>query len=180
MERVDSEFDRKVTPFGAALSIQCSTPPSSSRDAVLRDISEGTRYCRVRLDYHPYAQVTQGEYTTTGCGPPPTIKLASPCPGVDHSASGLRWVTEPRFRGRPWFPAGTRFRFRFRFATHLNSLALASRRKTRHWLIRLDPTLAGIHFGGPEPFHALSACLHVVSGSFNSPPGVLFSVRSRY
>lgn len=119
-------------------------------------------------------------YTICGFGPPPAIKLASPCPGVDHSTSGLRWVTEPRFRGRPWLPAGTRFRFSFHFATHLNSLALASRRKTRHWLIRLDPTLTGIHFGGPEPFHALPACLHVVSGSFDSPSGVLFSIHSRY
>ena len=49
----DSEFDNKATPFGANPRDQCSTPQPISTDAVLRDISRGTRYCRVRLDYHP-------------------------------------------------------------------------------------------------------------------------------
>ena len=87
-EKPDSEFERKVTPFGAALPNQCSTPASSSEDAVLRYISKGTRYCQVRLDFHPYTQVTQAEYTSTGCGPPPTCKSASPCSCVDHIGFG--------------------------------------------------------------------------------------------
>lgn len=65
---MDSEFDREVTPFGAALPIQCSTPLPSSSDAVLRDISEGTRYCRVRMDYHPYARVTQEDIPSVVAG----------------------------------------------------------------------------------------------------------------
>jgi len=45
-------------PFETNPSNQCSTTMSYSSDAVLRDISEGTRYRRVRQDYHPYTQVT--------------------------------------------------------------------------------------------------------------------------
>jgi len=47
-----------ATPFEANPPNQCSTAISYSRDAVLRDISEGTRYRYVRQDYHPYTQVT--------------------------------------------------------------------------------------------------------------------------
>ena len=53
-----SEFEKVATPFGANPPNQCSTPISFSRDAVLRHTSEGTRYRRVRQDYHPYTQVT--------------------------------------------------------------------------------------------------------------------------
>ena len=58
-------------------------------------------------------------------------------------------MTGPLFRGCPSLLAGTCFRFGSRLATCHDSLALASRRKIRHWLNRLDPTLAGVHFGGP-------------------------------
>jgi hypothetical protein len=83
-----SEFENQVIPFGTALGNQCSTVDSISSYAVLRDISEGTRYRHVRLDYHPYTQVTQTEYTSTGIGPPPIVRLASTCPGVDHNGFG--------------------------------------------------------------------------------------------
>lgn len=45
--------------------------------------------------------------------------------------------------------AGTCFRFDFRLATSANSLALASRSKTRHWLNRIDSTVTSSFFCGP-------------------------------
>lgn len=54
----DSEFDKKGGPLEPVLPNQCSTPRSTSKEAILRDHSEGTRYRHVRVDFHPYTQLT--------------------------------------------------------------------------------------------------------------------------
>lgn len=59
-----SEFDKEGAPFDAVLPSQCSTLRSISAGAILWDISEGTRYCRVRVDFHPYAQFTKVDRLT--------------------------------------------------------------------------------------------------------------------
>ena len=45
---VNSEFDKRVIPLGTIPPNQCSTLHSVSSEAILRDISEGTRYRQVR------------------------------------------------------------------------------------------------------------------------------------
>jgi hypothetical protein len=55
--RVDSEFERKVDPFGSLFSNQCSTPPAASLETGLRPTSEGTSYHQTRLVFSPYPQV---------------------------------------------------------------------------------------------------------------------------
>lgn len=85
---VDSEFDKEAEPFDSVPPDQCSTPPPASSEVILRDSSRWTRYRQVRLDFHPYSQVTRAEYTSNGFGPPPAWKPASPCPRVDHIGFG--------------------------------------------------------------------------------------------
>ena len=106
-------------------------------------------------------------------GPPPLFRGASTWLGVDRPASGLSAMT-PGDRTPPLtrqsLAVGTSLSLRLRaFALSLaiakNSPARFSKRTTGRWA---------------KPFHALSACNHLVSGSFHLPLGVLFSFRSPY
>ena len=92
-------------------------------------------------------------------------------------------MTNPAFTGRPsphkaaagyWFP------FDFHLATTINSLVLASRRTMQHWFFSLTLAITDNRFRKDHSFHAASNCNLTVSGSFNSPFGVLFSFGSRY
>ena len=65
-------------------------------------------------------------------------------------------------------PAGICFRSGFRLATHPNSLALASRRTIRHWQLLSIHSLRNFTSRSIS-FHAVSACPHIVSGSFHLP-----------
>lgn len=80
-------------------------------------------------------------------------------------------MTEPIFIGRTSFLACTCFRFSFRFATHANSLALASRRTLERWLRYVATDLSIGHFHTPEPFCALACCHCVISGLFTPLSG---------
>ena len=132
----NSEFDRKVRCFHPALPNQCSTSTSSSRDAVLRYISEGTRYCRARLAYHPYTRVTQAEYTSTGCGPPPTIKLASPCSGIDRAGFGSDSCDWSPFQRMPLVSCGRSLSLRFS-SRHTNKLHGSCFKKNDKTLVKM-------------------------------------------
>jgi hypothetical protein len=92
------------------------------------------------LAFHPYAQVIPQVFNPGGFGPPRGLTRASPCPCVDHSASGLQHATER--------PVQTRFRYgypaRVNLATHRNSQAHSSK-GTRSPLTRL-PRLVGTRF----------------------------------
>jgi hypothetical protein len=46
------------------------------------------------LAFHPYTQVIPQVFNPGGFGPPRGLTRASPCPCVDHPASGLRYATE--------------------------------------------------------------------------------------
>ena len=45
------------------------------------------------MAFHPYTQVIPQVFNPGGFGPPRGLTRASPCPCVDHSASGLRHAT---------------------------------------------------------------------------------------
>ena len=45
------------------------------------------------MAFHPYTQVIPQVFNPGGFGPPRGLTRASPCPCVDHSASGLRYAT---------------------------------------------------------------------------------------
>ena len=71
------------------------------------------------MAFHPYPQVIQVIFNLHWFGPPQGFTLASTCPWIDHSASGLLRSTER--------PVQTRFRYgstlRLNLALQSNSLA---------------------------------------------------------
>ncbi len=118
------------------------------------------------MAFHPYPQVIPQVFNPGGFGPPRRLTDASPCPWVDHSASGLGHATH----NRP-----VRTRFRYGYPTRVN---LATHRK-----------LAGSFFKR----HAVTATMDKTTMTtlprlvgtrfqvlFHSPPGVLFTFPSRY
>src|SRR4030065_2718528 len=81
-------------------------PQGETRDASPKAISGRTSYHRVCLAFHPYPQVIPQVFNLGGFGPPRGLTLASPCPWIDHSASGPGHATRR--------PIKTRFRFGYR------------------------------------------------------------------
>ena len=143
---------------------RCPTAPSPSGEALLREASAGTGYCRARLVFCPYSQVTGGI-----CTSPPLSGLhrafgpASPCPGVDRPASGLTSVARPPFRGGPLTGQSRlqdpRFPYAFgveplRLATPVNSPARVSRRTLRPRSSPLEEDVTIPPFGGTHFFRA--------------------------
>src|SRR4029450_13047190 len=64
-------------------------PRYLTRDAAPKCISGRTSYHRVCLDFHASPQVIPRIFNCGGFGPPRGLTLASTCPWLDHSASGL-------------------------------------------------------------------------------------------
>ena len=102
------------------------------------------------MAFHPYTQVIPQVFNPGGFGPPRGLTRASPCPCVDHSASGLQHATER--------PVQTRFRYgyptRVNLATHRNSQAHSSkgtRSPRRAELPRLVGTRFQALFHDPSP-----------------------------
>ena len=73
-----------------------------TRDAAPKCISGRTSYHRVCLAFHPYPQVIPHVFNHGGFGPSRGLTLASACPWIAHSASGLPPATKR--------PIQTRFR----------------------------------------------------------------------
>ena len=122
-------------------------------DAAPKCISGRTSYHRVCLAFHPYPQVIPHVFNHGGFGPSRGLTLASACPWIDHSASGLPPATER--------PVQTRFRSgspsRVNLATNGNSQAHSSKG---------TPSRTA----GPESDDdALTACKPTVSGSISLP-----------
>ena len=113
------------------------------------------------MAFHPYPHLIQRFFNISWFGPPRHLTAASSWTWVDHPASRLPHVT--------YRPIKTRFRFGY--DTEYLSLAtyeqLAGSLCKRHAVI---PILVGTP----------TDCKHMVSGTFNSPPGVLFTFPSRY
>ncbi len=102
------------------------------------------------MAFHPYAQVIPQVFNPGGFGPPRGLTRASPCPCVDHPASGLQHATER--------PIQTRFRYGYpspvNLATHRNSQAHSSKGTLRHPegpLRRLVGTRVQVLFHDPSP-----------------------------
>jgi hypothetical protein len=130
------------------------------------------------LAFHPYPQIIPQVFNPGGFGPPHRLTGASPCPWVDHPASGLQHTTQP-----PHTPKGAAQKlyalFGLAFATApppgLTSPHTTTRRlilqKARHHTT--PPTKEGAG--------ALTACRHTVSGTLSQPlTGALFTFPSRY
>lgn len=137
---------------------RCPTTPPPSAEILLREASAGTSYCRARLVFCPYSQVTGGICTSPSLsGLHRARDPASPCPGVDRPASGLTSVTEPPFGGDPLASLrGPRFRSAFglkalRLATPVNSPARVSRRTGRPRSAPSYSCLAAFSFGSFSP-----------------------------
>ena len=75
------------------------------------------------MAFHPYTQVIPQVFNPGGFGPPRGLTRASPCPCVDHSASGLQHATQRPIQTR--FPYG--YPSRVNLATHRNSQAHSSK-----------------------------------------------------
>ena len=108
------------------------------------------------MAFHPYTQVIPQVFNPGGFGPPRGLTRASPCPCVDHPASGLQHATER--------PVQTRFRYgyptRVNLATYHNSQAHSSKgTRSLHVSPKADtlPRLVGtrfqVLFHDPSPGH---------------------------
>ena len=105
------------------------------------------------MAFHPYPQVIPQVFNLGGFGPPRGLTLASACPWIDHSASGLPPATER--------PVQTRFRSgspsRVNLATNGNSQAHSSKG---------TPSRTARPESDDD---ALTACKPTVSGSISLP-----------
>ena len=135
------------------------------------------------MAFHPYTQVIPQVFNPGGFGPPRGLTRASPCPCVDHPASGLQHATER--------PVQTRFRYGYpspvNLATHRNSQAHSSKGTRSHHpppgrdgtLPRLVSTRFQVLFHDPSPgyfspFPHGTSSLSVTrkySGLGGGPPG---------
>ena len=107
------------------------------------------------MAFHPYTQVIPQVFNPGGFGPPRGLTRASPCPCVDHSASGLQHATKR--------PVQARFHYgypsRVNLATHHNSQAHSSKGTRSHHpppgrdgtLPRLVGTRFQVLFHDPSP-----------------------------
>ena len=127
-------------------------PRDETPKAVPKYISGRTSYHQVCLVFHPLPQVIPAVFNRRGFGPPRGLTLASACPWIDHSASGLPPATLR--------PIQTRFRSgspsRVNLATNGNSPAHSSKGTPSRLPTEVDND-------------ALTACKPTVSGSISLP-----------
>ncbi len=109
---------RSLTPqlnravFGVWLGLEANPlahpvlyPCTAILEAIPKYISGRTSYHQVWLAFHSYPQVIRELCNVHRFGPPVGINPPSPCPWVDHLASGLSGATKR--------PIRTRFRYGF-------------------------------------------------------------------
>ena len=114
--------------------------------------------------FRSYPQLIQAVFNQHWFGPPPRVNGVSPWPWVDHSASRLVHATES--------PYSDSLSLRLHPFMGLN--LATSNNSPAHYA---KGTRSGIDLAAHSP---LTACKRTVSGSFHSPPGVLFTFPSRY
>jgi hypothetical protein len=115
------------------------------------------------LAFHPYPQVIPQVFNLGGFGPPRRLTGASPCPWVDHSASGLGRATKIALFGLAFAtaaPHGLTSPHIANSQAHSSKGTQSRREQAPKTLQRLVGTR----------FQVL----------FHSPPGVLFIFPSRY
>ena len=139
--------------------IQCSTFMKLYPDACPKAISGRTSYLRVRLEFLRYPQLIRAFFNRHLFGPPQDFTLASTWPWVGHPVSGLLHVTLRPIQTR--FPFGS-VPLVLNLATYNNS----PDRSTKSTLSSVNALQLLVNIGFQILFH--------------SPPGVLFTVPSRY
>jgi hypothetical protein len=105
------------------------------------------------LAFHPYPQVIPQVFNPGGFGPPRRLTGASPCPWVDHSASGLGHATEDALFGLAFATAPPHGLTSPRAANSQAHSSKGTRSRPPHPVRRLAPT----------------ACRHTVSGTVSLP-----------
>src|SRR5690606_1745717 len=110
-------------------------------------------------------QVIPQVFNPGGFGPPHRLTDASPCPWLDHPASGLQHATHNAL-------------FRLAFATATRHRLTSPHTITRRLILQK----ARHHPPTPQKSRqALTACRHTVSGTLSRPlTGALFTIPSRY
>lgn len=112
------------------------------------------------MAFHPYPQVIRPLFNVGRFGPPRGLTRASPCPWVDHSASGLGHATQS--------PCS-------------DSLSL---RLPLNGLTSPHTANSQAHSSKGTPSHPQGMLRRLVGTRFqvlfHSPPGVLFTIPSRY
>jgi hypothetical protein len=134
----------------------------SNLEAAPKGISGRTSYLLDRLAFHSYAQVIQIFFSRHWFGPPPPVTGVSACSGVALQVSSLARVIKVAL-------------FRLAFAVP-SPIGLSEPHGSK------SPAHASI--GTPSPRHE-GVGLRLLVGArfqvlFHSPPGVLFTVPSRY
>ena len=116
------------------------------------------------MAFHPYPQVIPQVFNLGGFGPPRRLTGASPCPWVDHSASGLERATESPLSDS--------------LSLRLPLDGLTSPHTTNSQAHSSKGTLS------PCPTNRTCRLQRLVGTRFqvlfHSPPGVLFTFPSRY
>ena len=131
--------------------------PRLLREASPKAISRRTSYLCVRLEFHPYAQLIRTFFNMSRFDPPRNFTCVSVWPCVDHYSFGSACTDSDAL-----------FRLGFPAAPHL-LLNLASTRNS----------LAHSSIGTPSLSLRLLVDIRF-QVLFHSPPGVLFTVPSRY
>jgi hypothetical protein len=115
------------------------------------------------LAFHPYPQVIPQLFNAGGFGPPRRLTVASPCPWVDHPASGLQHATSIALFG-----------LAFATATPPGLTSPHTRNSQAH-------SSKGTPSPHPDGVHRLRRLVGTrFQVLFHSPPGVLFTFPSRY
>ena len=112
------------------------------------------------MAFHPYPQVIPPVFNLGGFGPPRGLTRASTCPWIDHTASGLGPATR-----RP-----IQTRFRYGYPSNRLTLLLIANSSAHSSKGTLSPVQDGLQRFVGTRFQVL----------FHSPPGVLFTIPSRY
>ena len=134
-------------------------PPVNIHEASPKAISGRTSYIRVRLEFLRYPQVIRQLFNGGRFGPPLTFTSTSTCSWIGHPVSGLIHATLRSLQTRFHFGSEPEV---LNLAAYINSPDRSTKSTTSHL------------------YRALCACKHKVSGSFHSPPGVLFTFPSQY
>jgi hypothetical protein len=79
-----------VGPLSQTVALR---PKRTNLEAIPKYISERTRYLRACLAFHSYPQVIRPVFNLGRFGPPPGLTLASACPWIARSVSGLARMT---------------------------------------------------------------------------------------
>ena len=134
-------------------------PPVNIFEASPKAISGRTSYIRVRLEFLRYPQVIRQLFNGGRFGPPVGFTPPSTCSWIGHPVSGLLhatvWAVHPRF------PCGS-VTESLNLAAYYNSPDRSTKSTMSHFNV----------------LHVLVSIRFQVL--FHSPPGVLFTVPSRY